>query len=275
MKEARMKVLFIGDIVGEPGRKAIRKIVPLLKQKKNIDFVVANGENAAGGSGITPSIFSELIRAGVDVVTSGDHIFKRREVLEIVETQERLIRPANYPQDVPGRGFTVVETADRRLSVGVINLAGRVFMSPLDCPFRVGRKAIEEIKTRTDIVLIDVHAEATSEKVALGWYFNGLASAVVGTHTHIQTADERILPGPDHTAYLTDLGMTGPIDSVIGRKTEQVMIRFLRQVPTRFEVAEGNVQLQGAVVEIDEKSGKAVSITRVRENLADYDVRLD
>ncbi|MCP4650220.1 MAG: TIGR00282 family metallophosphoesterase [PVC group bacterium] len=261
-----MKILMIGDIVGEPGRRAVDKIVPLLKQREGINFVIANGENAAGGSGITPKIFQQLIRSGVDVVTSGDHIFKRREALELIAGEERLLRPANYPEGAAGKGSVVIPVNDS-VKVGIINVNGRVFMDSLDCPFHTSMALLEKIKQETNIVIVDIHAEATSEKVALGWYLNGKATAVLGTHTHVQTADERILPEHNHTAYITDVGMTGPIDSVIGRKKEQVLVRFLTHVPTRFEVAEENVQLQGVIIDIDEQDGKARSITRVQESL--------
>ncbi|MFH2137175.1 MAG: TIGR00282 family metallophosphoesterase [Candidatus Omnitrophota bacterium] len=263
-----MKILMIGDIVGEPGRKAVDKIVPLLKQHEDVDFVIANAENAAGGSGITPKIFQQLMRSGIDVVTSGDHIFKRREVLDIIGCEDRLLRPANYPDGVAGKGSAIVE-ANNGVKVGVINVNGRVFMEALDCPFRSSLALLEEIKKEAQIVIVDIHAEATSEKVALGWYLNGKATAVFGTHTHVQTADERILPPDNYTAYITDVGMTGPIDSVIGRNIEQVLVRFLTHVPTRFEVSDQNIQLQGVIIDVDEKNGKARSITRIQEFLDD------
>jgi len=262
-----MKILMIGDIVGEPGRLAVRTIVPRLKAREGIECVIANAENSAGGSGITQAIFNELIGAGVDVLTSGDHIFKKKEVLEFIGYHDRLLRPANYPEGVAGYGSTVVTTASNK-KVGVINLQGRVFMDALECPFRCGYSIVQKIKEQTPVIIVDIHAEATSEKVALGWHLNGQASAVVGTHTHVQTADERILPEYDHTAYITDVGMTGPVDSVIGRKVEQVLVRFLNHVPTRFDVAEHNVQLQGVIVDIDETTGKASSIKRIQEKLS-------
>ncbi len=265
-----MKILMIGDIVGEPGRQAVRKIIPVLKRTEGIDFIIANGENAAGGSGITPLIFNELISSGVDVVSSGDHIFKKKEVLEIINFQDKLLRPANYPPGVPGHGYTILSAGTNR-KIGVINLLGRVFMDSLDCPFRCGLELVKKIKAETPIVIVDIHAEATSEKIALGWYLNGQATVVAGTHTHVQTADERILPEHDYTAYISDLGMTGSIDSVIGRKIEQILIRFLNRVPTRFEVADKNVQLQGIIIEVDEKTGRALSIKRIQEKMPSYE----
>jgi hypothetical protein len=257
-----MNILIIGDIVGEPGRNAVQILLPLLKQRERIDFVIGNAENAAGGSGITPRVFQELKRAGLDVVTSGDHVFKKKEVLEIINAEPTLLRPLNYPPDVPGKGTAIVPAANG-VRVGVVNLAGRVFM---DCPFRAGKAALEELRQQTPIAIVDVHAEATSEKIALGWYVNGLASAVVGTHTHVQTADERLLPPQRTTAFITDIGMTGGIDSVIGRKTEQILKRFLTRTPLHFEVADENVQLQGVIVDIDEMTGAARSIRRIQES---------
>ncbi len=262
-----MNILMIGDIVGEPGREAVRKIIPVLKDREKIDFIIANGENAAGGSGITPKIFNELISLGVDVITSGDHAFKKREILDIIDYQDRLLRPANYPEGVPGKGHTIIKTKNNE-KIGVINLVGRVFMEPLDCPFRRATEILKEIKAETEIVIVDVHAEATSEKIALGWYLNGKVSAVLGTHTHVQTADERILPMQNSTAYISDIGMSGSIDSVIGRTIDEILVRFLNHVPTRFKVADKNVQLQGVIVEVDKNDGKAKSIKRIQEGIA-------
>ena len=259
-----MKVLFIGDIVGEPGRQAIKELVPKIVKREKIDFVIANGENTAGGSGITPMIVDELLGYGVDVITSGDHIWKRKEILDRIAEDARILRPANYPRETPGFGATVV-TSRSGVEVGVINLIGRVFMQAVECPFRVVKAEIDKMKNKTRIIVVDIHAEATSEKVALGWFLDGTVSAIIGTHTHIQTADEKILP--KGTAFLTDAGMTGPYDSVIGRKKEQVLNRFITQMPTKFEMAENDVQLHGAIIDIDEKTGKAESIKRVQEKL--------
>lgn len=259
-----MKILFIGDIVGSPGRKAIQALLPKLKKKYSIDISIANGENAAGGSGITPALAEELFGFGLDIITSGDHIWKKKEILEILDQDQRILRPANYPAGSPGRGYGIIETKKGK-KIGVINLEGRVFMSTLDCPFKCARAAIEEIKNKTQVILVDIHAEATSEKIALGWFLDGMVSAVLGTHTHVQTADERILPAG--TAYITDVGMSGPYDSVIGRKVEQILARFLSQMPVRFEMAKDNVQLHGVVLDIDEKTGKARSIERIQEKM--------
>jgi len=239
-------------------------LLPDLKQEHGLDFVVANAENAAGGSGITPAVARELFASGVSVITSGDHIWKKRDVLEIIVQDERILRPANFPPDTPGRGFSVFE-AGGNYKVGVINVQGRVFMEALECPFRAARQAVEQLGSQTRIIIVDVHAEATSEKVALGWYLDGKVSAVLGTHTHIQTADEKILPLG--TAYITDVGMTGPYDSVIGRRTEDVLERFITAMPNRFNVAENDIQLHGAVVDIDHASGRARSISRIQKKL--------
>lgn len=249
--------------MGSPGRRAIGDLLPGLVKEYSLDFVIANAENAAGGSGITHRVAQELFSAGVDVLTSGDHIWKKREIFEIINQEERILRPLNFPSNVPGRGAEVFKKNGK--SIGVINVQGRVFMQALECPFRTVRCAQEELIKQTKVIIVDVHAEATSEKVAMGWYLDGLVSAVVGTHTHIQTADERILPGG--SAYITDVGMTGPYDSVIGRQTEDVLQRFITAVPTRFEVASENVQLHGVLLDIDEDTGKAKAISRVQKKV--------
>jgi metallophosphoesterase (TIGR00282 family) len=259
-----MKILFIGDIVGSPGREAIKKLVAPLKQDLKIDFVIANAENASGGSGITSKVAVELFASGVDVLTSGDHIWKKSEIFELINQESRILRPLNFPSGAPGRGASVFK-ARNGVKVGVININGRVFMEALECPFRAALGACEELAAETKIIIVDIHAEATSEKVALGWYLDGKVSAIFGTHTHIQTADEKILP--KGTAYITDVGMTGPYDSVIGRRVEDVLTRFLSSIPVKFEVAEGNIQLHGALVEIDEATGLARSIIRVQKKL--------
>ncbi len=259
-----MNILFIGDIVGLPGREAVRKLLPELKKEFGLGFVIANAENAAGGSGITQKIAYELFDSGVDVLTSGDHIWKKKEIVEVIKSDPRIMRPANFPESSPGRGYNVFNTATG-VKVGVINIQGRVFMEALDCPFRVADKAYEALQKDTKIIIVDMHAEATSEKVALGWYLDGKVSAVLGTHTHIQTADDKILPAG--SAYITDAGMTGPYDSVIGRKVEHVLERFLTSMPVKFEVAESNIQLHGVVVDVDEVSGKARSITRIQRKI--------
>ena len=259
-----MKILFIGDIVGAPGREAIKKLVAPLKQELQIDFVVANAENASGGSGITSKVAVELFTSGVDVLTSGDHIWKKPEIFELINQEERILRPLNFPSGAPGRGANVFK-AKNGAKVGVININGRVFMEALECPFKTALAAAQELAAETKIIIVDIHAEATSEKIALGWYLDGKVSAIFGTHTHIQTADEKILP--QGTAYITDVGMTGPHDSVIGRRVEDVLTRFLSSIPVRFEVAEGNIQLHGALVEIDEVTGRARSILRIQRKI--------
>ncbi len=256
-----MKILAVGDIVGKPGRKAVKFWRARLKDKEKIDFVIANGENSAGGSGFTPKVVDELLSFGIDVITSGDHVFKKRDVLEIINKEDRLLRPANYPDGALGHGYVVLDL-DNGFKVAVVNLVGRVFMKALDCPFKTAGALIEKIKKETPIIIVDFHAEATSEKIAMGWFLDGKVSAVLGTHTHVQTADERLLP--QGTAYISDLGMTGPIDSVLGRKVDNVLEHFLNGMPGRFEIAEENLQLQGVILDIDESSGRARGIKRVK-----------
>ena len=256
-----MRILLIGDITGAPGRKILKERLRDFQKKERIDFTIANAENSAGGSGITPSTAEDLFACNIDVLTSGDHIWKKREVVELLSREKRVLRPANYPDITPGFGCNVYEAKNSK-KIGVINLIGRVFMQAVDCPFRKAKECIELIKKETNIIFVDIHAEATSEKVAMGWYLDGEVSCVFGTHTHVQTADEKILP--KNTAYITDIGMAGPMDSVIGRKKEQIIERFLTQMPTRFEMADENIQMHGAIVEIDNKSNKAVSISRVQ-----------
>lgn len=259
-----MNILFIGDIVGSPGREAIKKLLPELKKEYALQFIIANAENAAGGSGITHKVSEELFNVGVNALTSGDHIWKKREIFDFINQEERILRPVNFPIGAPGRGSSIFETKEG-IKIGVINVNGRVFMQALECPFRRSIDAVEELSKETKTIIVDIHAEATSEKVALGWYLDGKVSAVLGTHTHIQTADERILP--QGTAYITDVGMTGPYDSVIGRRVEDVLERFLTSVPVRFEVASDNVQLHGVFLDIDDVTGKARSIVRIQKKL--------
>ena len=254
-----MKILFIGDIVGKPGRRAVRELLPGIIEERRIDFVIANCENAAAGFGVTAEIIEELYGAHIDVLTSGNHIWDKKEVMEFVDDYETLLRPANYPEGVPGRGSVVIH-APGGIPVGVLNLAGRVFMHPLDCPFRTAEREIEKLRKRARVIIVDMHAEATSEKIAMGWYLDGKVTAVLGTHTHVQTADERILPGG--AAYITDVGMTGPFDSVIGIKKDNILRRFLLQIPNKFDVAKGDVRLQGVIVEIDPE-GRAAGIERL------------
>ena len=259
-----MKILLIGDIVGRPGRVIVERSLIALRDERQIDLVVANCENAAGGAGITPSTADDLFRAGVDVLTSGNHVWKKKEAFELLKLDHRVIRPANYPEGAPGSGSTIVETLSGQ-KVGVLNVMGRVFMEALDCPFRAAERELARLALVTPVVIVDMHAEATSEKVAMGWFLDGKVSCVFGTHTHIPTADERILP--NGTAFITDVGMTGPYDSVIGRRGDQILERFLHQLPMRSEVAEGNVQLRGLLVDVDAKTGKAQSVERITHYL--------
>jgi metallophosphoesterase (TIGR00282 family) len=255
----------MGDVVGKPGMLAIRTLLPKLITQHELDLVIANAENSEGGAGVSPDTAEALLACEVNLLTSGNHIWSKRQIIPWLESHpDLLLRPANYPRGAPGKGHTVVETSDGR-KLGVINLEGRVFMKNLDDPFALAAKLVAELKEKTPCILVDMHCEATSEKNAMGAFLDGKASAVVGTHTHVQTADERILPGG--TAFITDVGMVGPLDSVIGIRKEVSIERFLTQRPTSFEVAKNLVYLQGVVIEIDEASGRAVRIQRVREHL--------
>lgn len=254
------RILFLGDIVGEPGRKAVGELLPKIKADLKVDFAIVNGENSAAGRGITPKLCIGLMRAGAAVVTTGDHVWDQKEILPYLPTEPRLLRPANYPKENPGSGWVVLET--KKCKVGVINLQGRVFMQPpLDNPFVMVSEIVEEIRRETPVIFLDFHAEATSEKVAMGWHLDGKVSAVVGTHTHIPTADEWILPGG--TAYQSDAGMCGPMESVIGSQVEPVLERFHKGMPTRFGVGRGKVRLNGLLVTVDPTTGKAVAVERV------------
>jgi len=255
-----MKALIIGDIVGRPGRQALAACLGELRQRYEAEFVVANVENAAAGAGMIPRVGEEILNAGVDVMTSGNHIFDKKEVFHYIENEPRLLRPLNYPSDSPGRGMWV-GTTNAGTPAAVINVQGRVFMPPTDCPFRTADRAITDLGGRIPVIIVDHHAEATSEKLAMGRYLDGRASVVVGTHTHVQTADEQILPGG--TAYITDLGMTGPHDGVIGVESTLVLTRMIRGLPARFETSTGQPRLHGVAVEIDERTGRAVSIERI------------
>lgn len=255
-----MRILFIGDIVGEPGRKAVKNLLPNLREQHRLDFIIANGENSAGGSGITPKTAEEIFSAGVDVITSGDHLWDQKEVVELLRTERRFLRPLNYPAGTVGQGSVVIQKG-LLPPVAVLNLQGRTFMPALENPFQLGREEVERLRMQTRIILVDIHAEATSEKIALARLLDGQVSAVIGTHTHVQTADEQIFPGG--TAYLTDAGFTGPHESILGREIEPIIKRFLTNLPQRFEVAKGRVLLQGTVMEIDDSSGRAVNIRRL------------
>ena len=253
----RIKVVHLGEVVGRSGRKALRSYISQMKE--GVDFMLVNAENAAGGFGLTKNVAEELFSLGIDCLTLGNHAWSKKEGIEIIETDPRILRPANYPKGVPGRGASVFTTR-KGFKIGVINLMGRIFMEPIDSPFEVGERIIEEMRKETPLIIVDFHAEATSEKGALGVFFDGKVSAVIGTHTHIPTADERILP--NGTAFITDIGMTGPIDSIIGVKKEQVLERFLYATPRKFEVAEGPAMVCSHFLEIDAESGKAISLRR-------------
>ena len=257
-----LTVLFLGDVVGEPGRNAVIARLPALKERHNVDFIIVNGENAAGGRGITGKITIDLLRAGVSVLTTGDHVWDQKDILSFIDTEPRLLRPVNYPAGAPGNGSIVLETAKGK--VGVINVQCRTFMQPiLDNPFRAIAETVAKIREETLNIVVDVHGETTSEKIAMGRFLDGKVSAVIGTHTHVQTADEQILPGG--TAFLCDAGMCGPVNSVLGRTVEPILTRFVSNMPAAFPVAGGEVRLHGALVEIDEKTGRAQRITRVDE----------
>jgi 2',3'-cyclic-nucleotide 2'-phosphodiesterase len=257
-----LRILFLGDIVGQPGRSAVIARLPELKEKHALDFVIVNGENAAGGRGITGKITIDLLRAGVSVVTSGDHIWDQKEIVAFLNLEPRLLRPLNYPDGAPGSGLIVLETAKGK--IGVINVQARTFMQPiLENPFRAVEAAVAKMRDETATIIVDAHGETTSEKIALGRFLDGKVSAVIGTHTHVQTADEQIFPGG--TAFLCDAGMCGPVNSILGRAIEPIMNRFISNLPASFPVAAGEVRLRGAVIEVDETTGRALRITRVDE----------
>ena len=253
-------ILFIGDIVGEAGRAAVRALLPDLINSLRIDFVIANCENAAAGRGITPKITEDLFGFGVDVLTSGNHIWDRQEIVPYIKNESRLLRPANYPRSTPGSGHGIFGDG-KGIQIGVFNLCGKLFMDSFECPFNYALNLIEELSMHTNLIILDFHAEASSEKIAMGWYLDGKVSAVLGTHTHVQTADERILP--NGTAYITDVGMTGSMDSVIGMDKEKSIKRFLTLMPQRLEPADKNISLNGVIVELDTLTGKGISIRRV------------
>ncbi len=255
-----MNILVIGDVVGRPGRKAISTFLSRIIKEYDITFTIANAENAAGGRGLSRKVMEELLNSGIDVLTMGNHVWDNKEIFDFVDDQPRLIRPANYPGYCPGEGYRVF-LAGFNMKIAVINASGRIFLPPLDCPFQVVDDIVSEIKDKADAIIIDFHAEATSEKLAFAHYFDGRVTAVLGTHTHIQTADERILP--KGTAYITDLGMTGPSDSILGMDKEQVIKKLLTQRPVRLEVAKGPVQLQGVVLNLDKDADKVLNIRRV------------
>jgi metallophosphoesterase (TIGR00282 family) len=256
-----MKVLFVGDIVGKPGRNAVKALLPGLVDKCKIDFVIANGENIAGGFGLTEPLVAELFRTGINVITTGNHVWDKRDFVSYISKDNRVLRPLNYPPGVPGSG-SIVLTLPNGLKAAVLNLSGRVFLNGMDCPFRTGKGEIEKLSTETNIIFVDLHAEATSEKIAFGYFVDGKVSAVIGTHTHVQTADEKILEGG--TAYITDVGMTGPSYSVIGMEVDQIIRRFLTSMPAKFETAQGPVILSAVTIDINNETGRATGIQRLQ-----------
>lgn len=260
-----MNILFVGDVVGAPGRSALKQLLPEIQREFSVDITVVNAENAAGGLGATPEILEEILGYGVQAVTMGNHTWRKKVLIESIDRFPQVVRPANYPIGTPGQGSTIIALADGR-QLGLVNVLGRVFMEPFACPFETARSEVEALQESTSTILVDMHAEATSEKVAIGWYLDGSCSAVVGTHTHVQTADERILP--EGTAYITDTGMTGPRDSVIGVEREKVIDKFLTGLPTDFRVARTQPMLNGVSIVIDDDTGRAESIERI-QRLAD------
>jgi len=257
-----LNVLFLGDIFGRPGRKLVGKRLPGLKEQYKIDLTIANGENAAGGMGLNAAVMQELFASGIDLLTSGNHIWDKKEMVEVIRGESRLLRPANFPPGAPGKGAGIFEMRGR--TVGLLNLAGRLFMPPsCDCPFLTAEREIEILLEKTPIVIVDFHAEATSEKLALGWLLRDKASAVIGTHTHVQTADERLLPGK--AAYISDAGMVGPYDSILGLDPTEILWKFKTGLPMKWKIASGACMLCGVVVTVDEKTGQALEIKRLSE----------
>ena len=263
-----IKVLFIGDIFGNLGRKALKQHLKEIKIKYDVDFCIANGENAAGGRGITYSISSDLYKMGVDCITLGNHTWGKSDIVNFIDDDEKMIRPANYPQNLPGKGSRVISNA-KGDKIGVVNVLGRVYMDGVDCPFNAIEREIDYLKQFVKVVIVDIHAEATSEKCAIAWDFDGRVSAVLGTHTHVQTSDDRILPCG--TAFLTDVGMTGPYNGIIGVDKNIILKKFKTCMPQRFEPASGRAQINGVYLEIDEKTGKTLKIERI--NMKDIDVK--
>lgn len=259
-----MKVLFIGDIFGNPGRKAVKEIVPALRREKGIDICIANAENSAAGSGITYVIAQEIYKSGVDVITMGNHTWSKKEILNFIDNDSKIIRPANYASGLPGQGSAIIDTPAGK--IGIISLIGRVYMEPADCPFRIADAEIEKVKQHTKTIFVDFHAEATSEKCALAWYLDGRVSAVVGTHTHVQTSDERILPCG--TSFITDVGMTGPYEGIIGVEKDLIIDKFIKGMPVKFDVASGEVQFNAVIIEFEDKKGRTVSIERINRKIS-------
>lgn len=263
-----MRLLLIGDIVGKPGRQIVVRALPGLRIQEKLDLVVANAENAAGGSGLTPAIYDELISGGVDCITMGDHIYRRSEVYSLLEEKQRIVKPANYPESAPGRDHTIVSTGND-VPVAVFSLIGRIFMPPVDCPFQAADRVLTRLPSDVKFILLDFHAEATSDKQMMGRYLDGRVTAVLGTHTHVTTADEQVLPGG--TAFQCDVGMTGPHYSILGRRIDRVLQTTRSFRPTHFEVASGQVRLSGTIVEADPETGRAISIRRISVDRADAD----
>ncbi|MCQ6557841.1 TIGR00282 family metallophosphoesterase [Paenibacillus mendelii] len=261
-----MNVLFIGDIVGNVGRSAVKKVLPALQSKYNPHIIIANGENAAAGRGITSTIAKELLEAGVHGITMGNHTWDNKDIFEWIDEQPRMVRPANFSEEAPGQGAAIIKANGKELAI--INLQGRVFLPPIDCPFRKADELVEEMRSKTKCILVDFHAEATSEKIAMGWYLDGRASLVVGTHTHVQTNDDTILPGG--TAYLTDVGMCGSKEGVLGMERNAVIHKFRTQLPVRFVVDEGDWHVHAILVEIDEATGKAKRTQKIRLTETDW-----
>lgn len=260
-----MKILIIGDVVGNPGRTALSGY--LARKKKEYDFVIVNGENSAAGKGITAAIADEFLAWGVDVITGGNHMWDKKEVYTYLDGTDRVLRPHNYPTGVPGTGITIQKNSKGQ-KVGVVSLQGRVFMNPAECPFKIGKEVVEELRKETKFIIVDFHAEATSEKIALGRYLDGKVSLLFGTHTHVQTADEKILP--EGTGYISDVGMTGSDNGIIGTKSEPVIARFLTGLPTKFEVEDGNVRINGISVVLDDDTGECISIDRINVGEAEF-----
>ena len=254
-----LKILFIGDIFGNPGRKMAKEMIHEIKKETAYDFCIANGENSAGGRGITYVVAQEMYKFGVDAITLGNHVWSKSEVLNFIESDTKMVRPANYPVELPGKGSTIISNSKGK--IGVLNLMGRVYMESIDCPFKAAERELVQLKSEVKIIIVDMHAEATSEKAALAWYLDGRVSCVLGTHTHVQTADERILPCG--TGYISDVGMTGPYEGIIGVDREIILEKFLKHMPVKFEVAKGSVQFNAVLLEIDEKTGRTTKIQRI------------
>ncbi len=260
---SEIHILLIADIMGRPGRKAVEAILPRLRDEYSLDFIIANGENSAGGYGMTEKVAHELFDLGIDCLTSGNHIWEQKGILPYLDSETRILRPLNYPSGAPGHGSGIFESSG--FKIGVVNLEGRLFMKNIDCPFASGLSAVQRVGEETPIIVVDFHAEATSEKKALGWYLDGNVTAVIGTHTHVQTADEAVLPGG--TAYITDCGMTGAFDSVIGVNKEKAIENFVNQIPRRLDLGKKDIRLDGVVIVADSTSGRATSIVRIEEVL--------